>query len=45
VLFRSVILTDARKNVVNALASLRHIAQGNRRAYLIGITDVTGSHS
>jgi PAS domain-containing protein len=40
-----VILTDARKNVVNALASLRHIAQGSRRAYLIGITDVTGSQS
>lgn len=40
-----VMLTDARKNVVTALASLRHLTQGNRRAYLIGITDVTGSHA
>ena len=36
-----VLLTDARQNVVDGLASLRLFAHGNQRAYLIGITDIT----
>lgn len=37
-----VLLTDARQNVVNGLASLRLFAHSNQRNYLIGITDITG---
>ncbi|MBI5785989.1 MAG: type IV pili methyl-accepting chemotaxis transducer N-terminal domain-containing protein [Rhodocyclales bacterium] len=37
-----VLLTDARHNVVDGLASLRQFAHANQRGYLIGITDITG---
>jgi PAS domain-containing protein len=36
-----VLLTDARHNVVDGLASMRQFAHANQRGYLIGITDIT----
>lgn len=36
-----VLLTDARQNVVNGLASLRQLPHPHQRGYLVSITDIT----